>query len=278
MKRSIFALALGILALAFPAPSRALPPAPAKTIAAANEVLDELVQIPAKSIPLAILDQAAGVAIIPNTIKAGFVFGGRAGHGVVLVREKDGTWSDPLFVNLGGASVGFQIGVESTDVVLVFRNRRSLDRFLEGKNKFTLGADASVAAGPLGRKASASTDAKLEAEILSYSRSRGLFAGVSLDGAVINPAAEANAVFAKTRAKEDRKIADDLRNRLAEMSSSKPVVEIVPNPNPVPRSTIPIPPPAPAPMGSTIPSAIPTAVPSASPAPSPVRAPVDPRP
>jgi len=262
MRRTILGSLLGLLVLTFPSQSHAAPPAPSRTIESANEVLDELDKIAARSIPAALLEAAAGVAIIPNVIKAGFVFGGRAGHGVVLVREKDGTWSDPLFVNLGGASVGFQIGVESTDVVLVFRNRRSLDRFLEGKGKFTLGADASVAAGPLGRKASASTDAKLEAEILSYSRSRGLFAGVSFDGAVIHPAPEANAIFAKTRAKEDRKVADDLRNRLAAMGSLKPTIESAP----VPRSTIPIPVPAPVPMSSGIPSAIP----SSSPAPSPV--------
>lgn len=265
MKRAIFGSLLGAMLLATPSPSMAQP-APRKTIESAIEVLDELDKIAARSIPIAILEDAAGVAIVPNVIKAGFVFGGRAGHGLVLVREKDGTWSDPLFVNIGGASVGFQIGVESTDVVLVFRNRRSLDRFLEGKGKFTLGADASIAAGPLGRKASASTDAKLEAEILSYSRSRGLFAGVSLDGAVIHPAPEANAIFAKTRAKEDRKVADDLRNRLADLSSTKPAIESSPALRPVgPR-------PMPMPMPPTIPlpAPAPTAIPSSSPAPSPV--------
>jgi lipid-binding SYLF domain-containing protein len=113
-----------------------------------------------------------------------------------------------VFVNLGGGSVGLQAGVESTDVVLVFRDRRSLTRLLEGKGKVTLGADVAVAAGPVGRQAMAGTDARLEAEILSYSRSRGLFAGVSLDGTVIRPDANSNAMFrADTRVEVAREVA-----------------------------------------------------------------------
>ena len=111
------------------------------------------------------------MAIIPHVVKAGFVIGGRGGHGIVFARERDGRWGDPVFVNIGGASVGFQAGVESTDVVLVFRNRKSLDRLLEGKGKLTLGADASISAGPLGRDVMAGTDAKFDGEILSCSRS-----------------------------------------------------------------------------------------------------------
>src|SRR5206468_3731242 len=102
----------------------------------------------------------------------------------VMAKDKNGNWGEPVFVNLGGASVGFQAGVEATDVLLVFRDRKSLDRLLDGKGKVTLGADAEVAAGPVGRMAAAATDAKIQAEILSYSRSRGLFAGVSFEGAV----------------------------------------------------------------------------------------------
>ena len=121
--------------------------------------------------------------MVPDTIKAGLVLGGRRGHGLMSVKGTDGAWSNPVFVTLTGGSVGFQAGVQSADVVLVFRNDRSLDDVVNGK--FTLGADAGVAAGPVGRSAAAATDGQLKAEIWSWSRARGLFAGVSLDGAVL---------------------------------------------------------------------------------------------
>jgi len=155
------------------------------TIEAAVVVLEELAAIPLRGIPPALLQDAQGVAIIPSVIKAGFVVGGRHGRGVVLARQADGSWGNPLFVTMSGGSIGWQVGVQSTDVVLIFKTRKSLTRLLEGKGKLTLGADAAVAAGPLGRQAEASTDGKLQAEIYSYSRSRGLFAGVSLEGAAI---------------------------------------------------------------------------------------------
>lgn len=198
MKRLLMSLA-ALTTLVAPAaaePPRArLAPAPPETLRAATDVLGDLATVPEKGVPPALLADAQGVAIIPRVVKAGFVIAGRGGHGVVLARGKDGAWGEPVFVNLGGASVGFQAGVESADVVLVFRDRKSLDRLLDGKGKVTLGADAAVAAGPVGRQAAAGTDAKLEAEIVSYSRSRGLFAGVALDGAVIRPDADANARF-----------------------------------------------------------------------------------
>jgi lipid-binding SYLF domain-containing protein len=207
-----------VLAAALPSPAPALPPHPARTLEHATEVLDDLAAIPLKGIPPALLADAHGVAIIPRVVKAGFVFGGRGGHGVVLTRGKDGAWSDPVFVNLGGASVGFQAGVESTDVVLVFRSAKSLERLFEGKGKVTLGADAGVAAGPVGRQAMAATDGKLEAEILSYSRSRGLFAGVSLDGAVIRPEPKANAPLGPV----EQKLADGLKAKLHVLGGAKP--------------------------------------------------------
>ncbi|HEY5971470.1 MAG TPA: lipid-binding SYLF domain-containing protein, partial [Pseudoxanthomonas sp.] len=122
--------------------------------------------------------------------KAGFIFGGRRGLGLMSVKTPDGTWSNPVFVKLAGASFGLQAGVQSADVVLVFRNDRSLDNIVNGK--VTLGADAGVAAGPVGRNASASTDGQLKAEIWSWSRARGLFAGVALDGAVLQIDDDAN--------------------------------------------------------------------------------------
>jgi lipid-binding SYLF domain-containing protein len=208
-------------------PSPELPPSNAKTLERATQVLDELAAIPLKGIPADLLSEAQGVAIIPRVIKAGFVFGGRGGHGVVLARDKDGKWGQPMFINLGGASVGFQAGVESTDVVLVFRQRRSLDRLLQGKGKLTLGGDASVAAGPAGRMASAATDLRLEAEILSYSRGRGAFVGVSADGAVIRVDKASNEMFRRAGA-DDQKLADDLRAKLAGLSKSKSEPALLP--------------------------------------------------
>lgn len=204
-------------------------PSPHRTMQNADEVLEALAKLEDKSIPPKLLADAHGVAIIPKVIKAGFVFGGRGGHGLVMAKDKDGNWGDPVFINIGGASVGLQIGVESTDVVLVFRTRKSLDRILEGKNKLTLGADAAVAAGPVGRQVAAATDGKLEAEIISYSRSRGLFAGVSFDGAVLNPDDDSQALVRKGFTPDERKSADGLKARLILMATMPPLVEVRPS-------------------------------------------------
>jgi lipid-binding SYLF domain-containing protein len=147
------------------------------------EVLDALATLPIRHIPPALLRDAQGLAIIPGVIKAGFVIGGRHGRGVLVTRAADGSWTRPEFITLTGGSIGWQVGVQSTDIVLVFKTRRGLDRIRKGK--LTLGADVAVAAGPIGRQAEAGTDGWLEAEIYSYSRSRGLFAGVSLEGGVL---------------------------------------------------------------------------------------------
>lgn len=147
----------------------------------ATDIVKEFMRIPESGIPPAILANAQGIAVVPRVIKAGFVVGGEFGKGVMSVRESNGTWSPPLFVTLAGGSVGYQIGAEATDFVIVFKTRKGIDAISNGK--FTLGADASVAAGPVGRNAKAATDVKLDAEVYSYSRSRGLFAGVSLEGA-----------------------------------------------------------------------------------------------
>ena len=150
----------------------------------AVRVLNEIMQAPDKAVPRDLMQSAHAIAVIPDVIKAGFVVGGRRGEGLISVKSPDGTWSNPSFIALTGGSVGFQAGVSSTDVVLVFRTQRGVDSIVHGK--FTLGADASAAAGPVGRTAQASTDAQLKAEIFSYSRSRGLFAGVALDGSVLS--------------------------------------------------------------------------------------------
>ena len=149
----------------------------------AVRVLREIMMAPDKRLPSDLMQNAYAIAVIPDVIKAGFVIGGRHGVGLVAVKSADGTWSNPSFVSMSGGSIGFQAGVSSTDVILVFRTQRGVDSIVHGK--FTLGADASVAAGPVGRNAQAATDAQLKAEIYSYSRSRGLFAGVALDGSVL---------------------------------------------------------------------------------------------
>jgi lipid-binding SYLF domain-containing protein len=147
------------------------------------EVLNTINAIPENTIPPKLLSNAEGIAIIPSVVKVGVILGGRYGKGVLVLRNKDKEWGNPLFISVKGGSIGWQIGAQSTDVILVFKNKKSLQGILKGK--FTLGADASVAAGPVGRKAAAATDAQLQSEIYSYSRSRGLFVGVALDGAAL---------------------------------------------------------------------------------------------
>jgi lipid-binding SYLF domain-containing protein len=159
----------------------------------AIEVMNDIMAILEKSIPPSLLNNAYAVAVIPNVIKGGFVFGGRYGWGVLVVKTKQRKWSAPAFLSITAGSVGYQIGLESIDVVLVFKSKKSVDRITKGK--FTLGADASIAAGPVGRAASAGTDLRLEAEIYSYSRSRGLFAGVSLEGSALQIKDESNRLF-----------------------------------------------------------------------------------
>jgi lipid-binding SYLF domain-containing protein len=156
-------------------------------------VLNEIMAIPLSGIPTSMLADAHGVAIIPNVIRGGFVVGARHGRGVLLVREQSGLWHAPVFITLTGGNIGWQAGVQSTDVILVFRSRRSVDGIMAGK--FTIGADAAAAAGPVGRQAGAATDRTLNAEILSYSRSRGLFAGVALDGSMIQVDGLATSTF-----------------------------------------------------------------------------------
>jgi len=148
----------------------------------AAQVFREIMNTPDKGIPQDLLDSAKCIAIIPGDVKFAFVFGGSYGRGVATCRTEHG-WSAPMFVAIDGGSVGYQIGGSSTDIVMLFMNDHALQSLLS--DKFKLGADASVAAGPVGRSAAAGTDLKLSAEILSYSRAKGVFAGVSLDGAVM---------------------------------------------------------------------------------------------
>jgi lipid-binding SYLF domain-containing protein len=157
------------------------------------QVLKEIMEIPAKEIPAALLADAQGIAVIPTLIKGGFVVGVRRGHGVVVVRDEKNGWKPPVFVTVTGGSVGWQIGIQATDLILVFKTNKSIQKLLQGK--FTIGADVAAAAGPVGREAAAATDATLNAEIYSYSRSRGLFAGISLDGSAVQIDSEANSNY-----------------------------------------------------------------------------------
>ena len=225
------------------------PPEPEKTLRQATDVIEEMQAWPKTRLPEALLDKAEAIVIIPDAVKGGLVFAGRGGHGVALTRTKEG-WSDPVFVNLGGVSVGPQIGVQLTELVLVFKSAKNLERVLNGKGKLTLGVDAGVAAGPLGRRAEASTDGKFKAEVLSYSRTRGVFAGVALDGGVLWHADEANREFLKNPTKERLQAAEELKGRLLGVLLERelpPAVEpkpaVPPPPAVIPPATIPDTPP-----------------------------------
>ncbi len=162
-------------------------------VATATQILQDLKSIPENAVPPALLNRAYAVAVIPSVIKAGFIVGGTYGKGVIVARRAEGTWSNPAFVQLTQGSLGFQAGAQSTDLILVFKTQRALDGLSSGK--ITLGADASIAAGPVGRQATASTDLQMQSEIYSYARSRGFFAGVSLQGGVLSMDRKSNGVY-----------------------------------------------------------------------------------
>jgi len=173
-----------VLALAFTTSPALADEKTDKRLRESQKVLESFTDLSEQSVPTWLLERAYGIVVIPQVIKGAVIFGGRGGRGVMAVRNPDGSWSDPVFVTLAGGSWGFQFGVQSSDVVLVLMSRQSVEGISGGK--VTLGADASVAAGPLGRSASANTDATFKAQVLSYSRSEGLFFGVALDGSVIS--------------------------------------------------------------------------------------------
>lgn len=154
------------------------------------DVVSQLMDTPDKGVPSEIMDKAECIAVIPSMKKGAFIFGARYGKGLVSCKRSDTKWTAPAFFEIKGGSFGFQIGGQTVDLVLFIMNKKGIDHLLQ--DKFTLGTDASVAAGPVGRSANAETDAKLQAEILAYSRTQGLFAGVSLTGAVMKPDKQAN--------------------------------------------------------------------------------------
>ena len=168
----------------------------------AASVLREIMEAPDVAIPEDLLSRAYGIAVIPHVVKGAFGFGGRYGKGLIAQRNADGGWGTPLFVQISGGSFGFQIGVEATDVIMVFTNSEGIEPLLRGQLK--IGADASATAGPVGRKAEVGTDILLNSAIYSYSRAKGLFAGVALDGAVLQLDDDANeSVYGETSVAAD---------------------------------------------------------------------------
>jgi lipid-binding SYLF domain-containing protein len=169
----------------------------AERLMTSDTVLQEIMGTPDKGIPHELLEKSQCVVIVPGLKKGAFIFGGKYGRGYILCRASSGTgWSAPAGVTVEGGSFGFQIGGEETDAIMLVMSKRGAEKLLS--SKFTLGADGSVAAGPVGRTSSADTDLKLHAEILTWSRSRGVFAGVSLNGATLRPDNESNKELYKT--------------------------------------------------------------------------------
>jgi len=173
---AVLAAGTGLLFAASDAPKR---------LDAAADVMNEIMSAPDKGIPQDLLDKAECVVIVPGLKKGAFIIGGKYGKGFMSCRRSGAGWSAPGAIRVEGGSFGFQIGGSETDVVLLVMNQGGVKKLLS--SKFTLGADASAAAGPVGRTSSAATDAQMHAEILTYSRARGLFAGVSLEGATLRP-------------------------------------------------------------------------------------------
>lgn len=168
----------------------------AKRLSDAADVLNEIMKIQEVSIPKDILEKCQAILVVPSMVKGGFGFGVRFGRGVVSSRNpKTGKWGPPAFITTGGGSFGFQIGLQKIELILIVMNRKGIEGLV--KDKFTIGADASVAAGPVGRHAEAGTDILLNAEIYSYSRTKGIFAGISLEGTVIAEDKKANKSFYK---------------------------------------------------------------------------------
>ena len=187
------AVLLLVVTLAFPTQAQDGPNSEESSrIRESITVLNEIMAPSDTSIPTSIAAKAEGIAIFPGTIKGGFIFGGMRGRGILSARTEGG-WSAPTFMTLTGGSVGLQIGGQAADLVLIIMNRRGLEQFV--RNQFKFGADAAVAAGPVGRDAQANTDLQLRAEILSYSRSRGLFAGVTVNGSTVRADIDANQRF-----------------------------------------------------------------------------------
>ncbi len=168
---------------------------PEEIIQNSRAILEEMMDVPEEAIPKEVFKDAYAVAIIPNVMKVGFIFGGRFGQGVLTVKLKDDKWSYPVFIRLSGGSIGYQIGAQTSDIILVFKHKKSVDGIVN--SKLTLGANVNVVAGPIGGGRGKSTDIMQKADILTYTRSRGFFAGVTLEGAVLEVDLKLNAEYYK---------------------------------------------------------------------------------
>jgi lipid-binding SYLF domain-containing protein len=198
MKKTVYALLLAVSLLANLPPQITAGQSQDKNpelekVQDAILVCQDVIGNPNEGIPNSLLRNAQAIVIIPGVVKAGYIIGGQYGKGVLVVRHDKGVWSYPVFVKLTGGSIGFQAGAEKADIILVFKDKKSVQTIAKGK--FTLGADASIAAGPVGAGASASTDIRFESEIYSYSKAKGLFGGVSLKGADLQIDKDADAKF-----------------------------------------------------------------------------------
>lgn len=203
VKHVAVGILLGVVATGATITARAAGKDEVKRVRRATTVLNEMMRAPDKAIPRNIVEKAEAIAIFPGVKKAGFVVGGQWGRGIISVRDANTRhWSSPAFLTMTGGSVGAQIGGTEIDVILVIMNRSGVERLLA--NQVKLGGEVSAAAGPVGRAGEASTDLQMQAQILSYSRSRGLFAGATVNGSVVNEDIDANARFyGKTLSSED---------------------------------------------------------------------------
>jgi lipid-binding SYLF domain-containing protein len=216
------AMVAGLVAL--PAPS-ALALTREKTVdrvTTATEVVKAIINIPEGGIPDYLLRDCVGLVVIPNVVEGAFLFGGRHGRGILIHRLPNGYWSNPCFVALSGGSFGLQVGGQSVDLVLVIKNRKGYEAILD--DNFTFSGDAVATAGPVGRNAEAGTDLAMRAKILSYSRSRGVFAGISIQGATLTIDRKANYTFYK-KLIDQRKILND--TTLPYLDEYKPMIELL---------------------------------------------------
>jgi len=245
------ALLLCLIALLAPAGAALAQTRGEAQLIKATQVLDELRTTPDQHVPSWLLDRAYGVAVVPEVIKGAFILGGRHGNGVLVSRDDAGRFSSPVFISLTGGSVGWQIGAQAADVVLIFATRRSLENFSRGQ--FTLGASASVAAGPLGRSGEAS--AGIQAEIYSYSRARGLFAGVALDGTALVFDRKTNRDYYGHDVTADDIFLGTAKNDTE--SARRFIAAIVASQTPGTSGRLDVAPPAPAPVATPAPAAAP---------------------
>jgi lipid-binding SYLF domain-containing protein len=194
MNRNIAVVVIAVAAIVTPVLAQKTPEGEVKRITGATTVLEEIMGAADKSIPQSVMEKAEGIAVFPSLLKGGVGVGGERGHGVLSVRDKkNGGWSAPAFLTITGGSIGVQFGLQEVDLVLIINDQRGLEQLV--KNQFKLGADIGAAAGPVGREAAASTDIQMRAQMFSYSRTRGLFAGITLNGATIRQDRDANERF-----------------------------------------------------------------------------------